>query len=219
MTFWGVDVKPGEPYIYQPSPGRRFRITQALLGSYADVGWSMLECNVGNMNPVKICALNPTNHICDLEIEYEERESVFLSVSGSSSIHLSGRIYNHSASDDQAHTSNKLTSKTETPACLKRKHQGNEANGNKEPSLKEPNVTKADGKNDASSKEPLISEAGGKNVASPKQPIVGEDDYSDEHLPIPVAYEKRMATRKRTKYRTPGIGKVLSGQNNDYKII
>ena len=61
------------------------------------------------------------------------------------------RIYNHSASDDQAHTSNKLASKTESPACLKRKHQGNEANGNKEPSLKEPNVTKADGKNDASS--------------------------------------------------------------------
>jgi hypothetical protein len=154
---------------------------------------------LANMNPVRICALNPMNHICDLEIEYEERECVFLSVSGSSSIHLSGRIYNHSAGDDQAHTSNKLASKTESPACLKRKHQGNEANGNKEPSLKEPNVTKADGKNgknDASSKEPLISEAGGKNVASPKQPIVGEDDYSDDHLPICVAYEKRMAIRK-----------------------
>jgi hypothetical protein len=56
-------------------------------------------------------------------------------------------------------------------------------------------VTKADGKSETSLEEPIISESSGKNAASPKQPIVGEDDYSDDHLPIRIAYE-RMATRK-----------------------
>ncbi|XP_062198871.1 peptidyl-prolyl cis-trans isomerase FKBP53-like [Phragmites australis] len=136
----GVEVKPGEPYIHQPSRGRRLKITQAMLGNHVDVGCSMLQCNVGDKEPVRLCTLNPMDALmCHLKLEYEESENVVFSVFGNSSVHLSG-YYIHSHIGDHGHYSEKLTSKTASPTDLMRKHQGDEADGKNDASLRKPNT-------------------------------------------------------------------------------
>jgi FK506-binding nuclear protein len=51
----------------------------------------VLQCNVGNKIPIKLCSLNPKlAETCHLEIEFEEVDDVVFSVIGQSSIHLSG---------------------------------------------------------------------------------------------------------------------------------
>ncbi|WVZ83162.1 hypothetical protein U9M48_030335 [Paspalum notatum var. saurae] len=92
MAFWGVEVKPGKPYThtYQANHGR-LRICQATLGNCDAAARTVLQCNVGNKIPIKLCSLNPKlAEMCHLEIELEEVDDVVFSVIGQSSIHLSG---------------------------------------------------------------------------------------------------------------------------------
>ncbi|RLN33613.1 peptidyl-prolyl cis-trans isomerase FKBP43-like [Panicum miliaceum] len=92
MAFWGVEVKPGKPYThtYQADHGR-LRVCQATLSNCDAAGRTVLQCNVGNKIPVKLCSLNPKLvEMCHLEIELEEVDDVVFSVIGQSSIHLSG---------------------------------------------------------------------------------------------------------------------------------
>ncbi|XP_062194636.1 peptidyl-prolyl cis-trans isomerase FKBP43-like [Phragmites australis] len=217
MAFWGVVVHPGEPYIHEPSRGRRLKIRQAMLGDYGDAGWSLLECNVGDKEPVRLCALNPTDaFMCHLKLEYEEKETVILTVSGNGSIHLSG-YYIHSCNGDHGHCSDKLTRKSASVTCLERTHKGDEADGKNDASPKEPIISEADGKNDVYLKEPIVSEDGdeanGKNGASPKVAIVSEADAKND-APLKEPVVKRRATKKR---RTKTLGKehMLSDQNNN----
>lgn len=170
-----------------------------MLGDYGDAGWSLLECNVGDKEPVRLCALNPTDaFMCHLKLEYEEKETVILTVSGNGSIHLSG-YYIHSCNGDHGHCSDKLTRKSVNVACLERKHKGDEAHGKNDASPKEPIISEADGKNDVYLKEPIVSEDGdeanGKNGASPKVAIVGEADAKND-APLKEPVVKRRATKK-----------------------
>ncbi|TVU11190.1 hypothetical protein EJB05_44759 [Eragrostis curvula] len=92
MAFWGVEVKPGKPYThrYEASHGR-LRICQATLGNCDATARTVLQCNVGNKVPIKLCSLNPKlAEMCHLEVEFEEVDDVVFSVIGQSSIHLSG---------------------------------------------------------------------------------------------------------------------------------
>ncbi|KAG0543112.1 hypothetical protein BDA96_02G161900 [Sorghum bicolor] len=92
MAFWGVEVKPGKPYTHthQADHGR-LRICQATLGNCDAAARTVLQCNVGNKIPIKLCSLNPKlAETCHLEIEFEEVDDVVFSVIGQSSIHLSG---------------------------------------------------------------------------------------------------------------------------------
>ncbi|KAK3132402.1 hypothetical protein QOZ80_6AG0520890 [Eleusine coracana subsp. coracana] len=92
MAFWGVEVKPGKPYIhqYEASHGR-LRVCQATLGNCDAETRTVLQCNIGNKVPIKLCSLNPKlAEMCHLEVEFEEVEDVMFSVIGQSSIHLSG---------------------------------------------------------------------------------------------------------------------------------
>nr|CAB3456728.1 unnamed protein product [Digitaria exilis] len=92
MAFWGVEVKPGKPYThaYQADHGR-LRVCQATLSNCDTAGRTVLQCNVGNKIPIKLCSLNPKlAEMCHLEIELEEVDNVIFSVIGPSSIHLSG---------------------------------------------------------------------------------------------------------------------------------
>ncbi|KAL6863783.1 hypothetical protein ACP4OV_016686 [Aristida adscensionis] len=169
MAFWGVEVKPGEPYVHHPSStGRRLKICQALLGSYGDTDWTLLECIVGENEPVRLCALNPANNLmCQLNLEFRETETVVFSVSGNSSIHLSGYYI----------CSHKLTSKSARPTCLKGEVQGDDVDGKNHGPPKDCLVGEGDGgKNDSSPKKPMVSEAIGYNDASLKGPVVSEAD-------------------------------------------
>uniref|UniRef100_A0A804QA99 peptidylprolyl isomerase n=1 Tax=Zea mays TaxID=4577 RepID=A0A804QA99_MAIZE len=92
MAFWGVEVKPGKPYthIHHADHGR-LRICQATLGNCDAAARTVLQCNVGNKIPIKLCSLNPKlAETCHLEVEFEEVDDVIFSVIGHSSIHLSG---------------------------------------------------------------------------------------------------------------------------------
>ncbi|XP_066387197.1 peptidyl-prolyl cis-trans isomerase FKBP53-like isoform X2 [Miscanthus floridulus] len=90
MAFWAVEVKPGEPYVHESSRRGRLRITQATLGNLESVGWSTIECSVGSMMPVRLCALNSTSGMYRLDLEYDEEQNVVFSVIGDSSVHLAG---------------------------------------------------------------------------------------------------------------------------------
>ncbi|WVZ64142.1 hypothetical protein U9M48_013706 [Paspalum notatum var. saurae] len=81
MAFWGVEVKPGKPYThtYQANHGR-LRICQATLGNCDAAARTVLQCNVGNKIPIKLCSLNPKlAEMCHLEIELEEVDDVVFS--------------------------------------------------------------------------------------------------------------------------------------------
>ncbi|RLM85169.1 peptidyl-prolyl cis-trans isomerase FKBP43-like [Panicum miliaceum] len=111
MAFWGVEVKPGKPYThtYQADHGR-LRVCQATLSNCDVSGRTVLQCNVGNKIPIKLCSLNPRlAEMCHLEIELEEVDDVVFSVIGQSSIHLSGYYVRASsrsnAGDDESYPS------------------------------------------------------------------------------------------------------------------
>ncbi|KAF8749573.1 hypothetical protein HU200_012588 [Digitaria exilis] len=69
----GVEVKPGKPYThsYQADHGR-LRVCQASLSNFDAGGRTVLQCNVGNKIPIRLCSLNPKlAEMCHLEIDYE----------------------------------------------------------------------------------------------------------------------------------------------------
>lgn len=95
MAFWGIEVKPGKPYVhkYDDEQGR-LHVSQATLGDYSSTKRIVLQCNVGDQTPIYLCSLLPgKNETCSLNIEFEEDDEVTLSVIGPHSVHLSGYFY------------------------------------------------------------------------------------------------------------------------------
>ncbi|KAL1813849.1 peptidyl-prolyl cis-trans isomerase FKBP53 [Daucus carota subsp. sativus] len=98
MAFWGIEVKPGKPYIhkYDDEQGR-LHVSQATLGDYSSTKRILLQCTAGDKSPVYLCSLLPgKNETCSLNIEFEEEDEVTLSVVGPHSVHLSGYFYGQS---------------------------------------------------------------------------------------------------------------------------
>ncbi|KAL6863777.1 hypothetical protein ACP4OV_016680 [Aristida adscensionis] len=178
MAFWGVEVKPGEPYVHEPSHGGRLRITQATLGKYEDIGWGTLVCNVGEKRPVRICALNPVSaRACHLDLQYDEKEDFVLHVIGNISIHLSG-YYIDSLNAGNGHYCDKPTGKVTNHTPLKRRYQGGDSNGNKE---------------GCSQGKAIVCDNG--------------HDNDNGHHDIPINSSKR-ETAKKIKRRTPSTEQV-----------
>ncbi|GAB2294085.1 hypothetical protein Dimus_028302 [Dionaea muscipula] len=103
MPFWGVEVKPGKPiYLcYEDVDGKLF-LTQATLGIGKSTEKSILQCKVGDGNPIFLCTLLPDKfECCPLHLEFEERDDVKFSVIGPTSIHLSGVVQGVNEEDDQ----------------------------------------------------------------------------------------------------------------------
>ncbi|KAK8947637.1 Peptidyl-prolyl cis-trans isomerase FKBP53 [Platanthera guangdongensis] len=97
MTFWGVEIRPGKPYIHSFDQSRgRLRISQATLGDGKSESKSTGQCIVGNSSPVSLCTLIPNvSETCHLELEFEEDKEVTFSVLGPRSIHLTGYYPGH----------------------------------------------------------------------------------------------------------------------------
>ncbi|GFP88301.1 peptidyl-prolyl cis-trans isomerase fkbp53 [Phtheirospermum japonicum] len=95
MAFWGIEVKPGKPYIYQFDDERgRLHISQATLGDGSSTKKSILQCKVGDKMPIYLCSLLPERlETCQLNLELEEDGEVTFSIIGSHSVHLSGFFY------------------------------------------------------------------------------------------------------------------------------
>ncbi|XP_057952747.1 peptidyl-prolyl cis-trans isomerase FKBP53 [Malania oleifera] len=99
MSFWGVEVKPGKPYIHHNEIGQgRIQITQATLGTGSSTKKSTVQCNVADKSPIFLCTLLPERiESCPLHLEFEDDDEVTFSVIGPRSVHLSG----FSVSNDQ----------------------------------------------------------------------------------------------------------------------
>ncbi|KAK9665627.1 hypothetical protein RND81_14G124700 [Saponaria officinalis] len=92
MTFWGVEVKPGEPFTLKSEElGGLLMLTQATLGNGSSPKKSVLQVKVGDKDPIFLCTLLPQKMECFLlNLEFDEEDDVTFSVVGPTSIHLSG---------------------------------------------------------------------------------------------------------------------------------
>ncbi|KAI3808028.1 hypothetical protein L1987_23969 [Smallanthus sonchifolius] len=102
MAFWGVELKPGKPYLHQYDDERgRLHLSQATLGSCKSKAKAVVVCNVGDKKPIYLCSLLPRKmETCSLNIEFEEYDEVTFSVEGPHSIHLSGFFYGEKPDSD-----------------------------------------------------------------------------------------------------------------------
>ncbi|KAJ8536708.1 hypothetical protein K7X08_035109 [Anisodus acutangulus] len=100
MAFWGVELKPGKPYTHNFEQERgRLHLSQATLGTGSTNKKSIVQCKVGDKEPIYVCSLLPEKlETCPLNLEFEEDEDVTFSVIGSHNVHLSGFFYG--ASED-----------------------------------------------------------------------------------------------------------------------
>ncbi|XP_044468336.1 peptidyl-prolyl cis-trans isomerase FKBP53 isoform X2 [Mangifera indica] len=92
MGFWGIEVKPGKPHPYHSDNVQgTLHVTQATLGLGSSTEKAILQCSVGDKNPIFLCSLLPNqNESCSLNLEFNEDDLVTFSVIGPRSIHLSG---------------------------------------------------------------------------------------------------------------------------------
>ncbi|KAI3428984.1 Peptidylprolyl isomerase [Psidium guajava] len=107
MAFWGVEVKPGKPFVHPSNGGRqRLHISQATLGIGSATNKSIVQCNVGSKSPVFLCSLFPDRaESSQLNLEFEEAEEVIFSIIGPRSVHLSGFYLGsgrHYTADDES---------------------------------------------------------------------------------------------------------------------
>ncbi|KAJ0681668.1 putative peptidylprolyl isomerase [Helianthus annuus] len=102
MAFWGIEIKPGEPYVHQYDDEKgRLHLSQATLGSGKSKEKAVVVCNVGDKKPIYLCSLLPRKmETCSLNIEFEEYDGVTFSVEGSHNIHLSGFFYGNEPDSD-----------------------------------------------------------------------------------------------------------------------
>ncbi|KAM3320130.1 peptidyl-prolyl cis-trans isomerase FKBP53 [Capsicum chacoense] len=95
MAFWGVELKPGKPFTYDYEEVQaRLHVSQATLGSGSANKKSIVQCKVGDKEPIYLCSLLPKRlETCPLNLEFEEDEDVTFLVIGSHNVHLSGFFY------------------------------------------------------------------------------------------------------------------------------
>ncbi|KAK1433407.1 hypothetical protein QVD17_10317 [Tagetes erecta] len=119
MTFWGVYLKPNEPYTLRCNDddvavSNRLRITQATLGdaTRCSPARSIVRCSVGDKPAIAICSLSVKElTCCQLELEFEEYNDVVFSVMGPRGVYLAGYLV-ASVSAARQHSVHKRQEKT-----------------------------------------------------------------------------------------------------------
>ncbi|KAL8250738.1 hypothetical protein R6Q59_034431 [Mikania micrantha] len=99
MAFWGVYLKPNEPYtlhyVDDDAVPNRLRVTQATLGDATrnSPARSLVRCSVGDKPAIAICSLSIKElTCCQLELEFEESPDVVFSVTGPRGVYLAGYL-------------------------------------------------------------------------------------------------------------------------------
>ncbi|KAK6135270.1 hypothetical protein DH2020_030991 [Rehmannia glutinosa] len=84
MAFWGIEVKPGKPYVHRSdAEGGRLHVSQATLGTGSSTKKSIVQCKVGDKKPIYVCSLLPERlETCALNLEFEEDDEVTFSIIG-----------------------------------------------------------------------------------------------------------------------------------------
>ncbi|CAH1421962.1 unnamed protein product [Lactuca virosa] len=98
MAFWGVYLKPNEPYTLRyddDAVPKRLRITQATLGDATrnSPARSIVRCSIGDKPAIAICSLSVKEMTCcQLDLEFEEPQTVIFSVMGPRGVYLAGYL-------------------------------------------------------------------------------------------------------------------------------
>ncbi|KAL0317705.1 UNVERIFIED_CONTAM: Peptidyl-prolyl cis-trans isomerase FKBP53 [Sesamum angustifolium] len=102
MAFWGLEVKPGKPYIHRYDDERgRLHVSQATLGTGSSTKKSIVQCKVGDKKPIYLCSLLPERlETCALNLEFEEDDEVTFEIVGPHSVHLTGFFYGDNEDQD-----------------------------------------------------------------------------------------------------------------------
>ncbi|XP_011076280.1 peptidyl-prolyl cis-trans isomerase FKBP53 [Sesamum indicum] len=102
MAFWGIEVKPGKPYIHRYDDERgRLHVSQATLGTGSSTKKSIVQCKVGDKKPIYLCSLLPERlETCALNLEFEEDDEVTFEIIGPHSVHLTGFFYGDTEDQD-----------------------------------------------------------------------------------------------------------------------
>lgn len=102
MAFWGIEIKPGKPYIHRyDDENGRLHVSQATLGTGSSTKKSIVQCKVGDKNPIYLCSLLPERiETCALNLEFEEDDEVSFFVNGPHTVHLSGFFYGEDEDQD-----------------------------------------------------------------------------------------------------------------------
>jgi FK506-binding nuclear protein len=106
MSFWGVQIRPEEPYTEPEPEGTKLRVTHATLGLESKGRErTVVKCEVGERPEVLLCSLVPgVSESTSLDLLFDEE--VVFTVSGNASVHLTGYYephedqYNSGAADD-----------------------------------------------------------------------------------------------------------------------
>ncbi|XP_073306176.1 peptidyl-prolyl cis-trans isomerase FKBP53 isoform X2 [Primulina huaijiensis] len=102
MAFWGIEIKPGKPYIHRyDDENGRLHVSQATLGAVSSTKKSIVQCKVGDKNPIYLCSLLPERiETCALNLEFKEDDDVTFSVNGPHTVHLSGFFFGEDEDQD-----------------------------------------------------------------------------------------------------------------------
>ncbi|KAL3524187.1 hypothetical protein ACH5RR_017021 [Cinchona calisaya] len=118
MAFWGIELKPGEPYSLDYfCSDRRLHLSQATLGSGTSSKKTIVQCSVGDKIPIYLCSLLPEKlETCALNLEFDEDEKVMFSVIGPYSVHLSGFFIGEDEDSDPYREPGETESESEEPS-------------------------------------------------------------------------------------------------------
>ncbi|KAH8503904.1 hypothetical protein H0E87_014955 [Populus deltoides] len=203
MAFWGVEVKPGKPFIHAPNNGRRLHISQATLGTGSSMKNSVVQCNVGNSSPVYLCSLFPEKtEISQLHLEFEETVEVVFSVIGPRSVHLTGyylggRCGQHFHPDDETESYGEDIADTETERSANSsdedEYEGSFINDDEDPEIMSPSTVYSSEVEEIFDKKKRKNGKGSHKRLRKKFQFIESDD--EDKMPISFLHERESAVK------------------------
>nr|XP_034916830.1 peptidyl-prolyl cis-trans isomerase FKBP43-like isoform X5 [Populus alba] len=203
MAFWGVEVKPGKPFIHAPNNGRRLHISQATLGTGSSMKNSVVQCNVGNSSPVYLCSLFPEKtEISQLHLEFEETVEVVFSVIGPRSVHLTGyylggRCGQHFHPDDETESYGEDIADTETEKSAngsdEDEYEDSFINDDEDPEIMSPSTIYSSEVEEIFDKKKRKNGKGSHKRLRKKFQFIESDD--EDKMPISFLHERESAVK------------------------
>ncbi|XP_011031222.1 PREDICTED: peptidyl-prolyl cis-trans isomerase FKBP43-like isoform X2 [Populus euphratica] len=203
MAFWGIEVKPGKPFIHAPNNGRRLHISQATLGTGSSMKNSVVQCNVGNSSPVYLCSLFPEKtEISQLHLEFEETVEVIFSVIGPRSVHLTGyylggRCGQHFHPDDETESYGEDIADTETERSAngsdEDEYEDSFINDDEDPEIMSPSTVYSSEVEEIFDKKKRKNGKGSHKRLRKKFQFIESDD--EDKMPISFLHERESAVK------------------------
>nr|XP_043623557.1 peptidyl-prolyl cis-trans isomerase FKBP43-like [Erigeron canadensis] len=235
MVFWGIEVKPGNPYTHKfMQGGGRLRISQATLAIGTATLRSSVQCNVGDKRPVLLCALLPhKNESLQLDLEFDEAEDIVFSVIGPRAVYLTGYYVGHnrqSNMQDESESYGEDIANSDTQESNygsdEDEYEDSFINDDDPESLTPSPVSSDDDVEDVPNKKQNLN-GGHKRLKKRCQLIESDDELivqdTDEDDDLPISSicknDKSPAPGERTnKHTTEDVENVTKGEDDKHKL-